>query len=67
MKTFKIRVGFSGVFEDVVTAPIGTSDEVEYQVRKSIESILFAAIDGNNLALNVEVEATEVLGSVVHG
>jgi len=60
MKRYEVKVWVGLQFEDAVEmANIETPREVESHMKIYVENLLLHAIHGNNIALNVEVEAKE--------
>lgn len=60
MKKFDVKVDFGGTLDDKVAVPCETAEEAAALVKKSVESLLFRALDGHNMGINVDVTATLV-------
>ena len=60
MRTYTVKVTAGLEFEDEISLPVETTGEVENRLKTYVEQVLFEAIPGNNIALDVRVVATQV-------
>lgn len=58
MKRFAISVEVGMVFDELLESDdVETTQEIEARMKQYVENLLFRAVGGNNLAINVDVTA----------